>query len=125
MGDRQPSKWKIAGVLLGVSVLWVGVHFAWDFAFHRGAAKGGWSWGEALHYAAVAMAIFWYGIFVIEAKINSWFGRYRRLVGGLLLAFLVDVFFWSQGHPTDTGLLQIALVAFGVGWIAEVWVDGL
>jgi hypothetical protein len=119
-----PSRWNIALVLLGTSLLWVAFKLI-EALLTGGFREGDFTWAGVLKLAGFGMLIFWYAAIVVWGREERRFGVFRRPINGLLLACLVGAYVWAYGHEFDSVMWVSVMIAFGVGLFAEVWVQGL
>ena len=121
----EPSKTKIALGLFGASLFFVVLKFVEALLSGGGTGEGRLTWIGVLWFVAVAMLFFWYAVFVLWSREESWFGALRRPINAVLLAGFLGALIWVHQQLFDLAFWGTAAVGLAAGWFADKWVEGI
>jgi hypothetical protein len=125
MRHIEPSKTKIALGLFGASLFFVVLKFVEALLSGGGSGEGHVTWIGVLSFAAVAMLIFWYAVFVLWSREKSWFGVLRRPINAVLFAGFLGMLIWMRRQSIDPALWGAVAVGLAAGWFADKWIEGI
>ena len=125
MRHLEPSKWKFALSLIGLSIFFVALHFVESLISNSVATRGGFTWIGVLRFVGFAMVLFWFGFFVVSGRVLAWFGAWRRPINGAVLAGIAVVLICLHQQSIELVPWSVVAIAFAIGYVAEFWVEGL
>lgn len=121
---RRP-KWKITLGLFGASLFFVFLKLVEALFSGGGYGEGRFTWTDALWFVGVAMLLFWYAVFVLWSREESWFGVFRRPINAVLLGGFVGALSWLHQRALDPELWAVVVIGLAAGWFADKWIEGI
>jgi hypothetical protein len=125
MRRLEPSKWKFALSLVGLSILFAALHFIENLVSNGVATREGITWVGVLRFVGFSMVLFWFGAFVVWSRVERQFGKWRRPLNGAVLGIIAVALIWLHQRSIELVPWSVIAIAFVIGCVAEFWVEGL